>query len=92
MSEEKMRSSTDEEEQFFEKYSSRFEVKPTEKIRAGGIASYYTSPLAIEEQYKLETGKDATQLIDLSRGTIRCYTDDFVKYTERKLCGVKAGE
>jgi hypothetical protein len=59
---------------------------------AGGIASYYTSPLALREEYKLETGGDIEgayySLVDRDK---KIFDSDYVQWLESKLVR-QAGE
>jgi hypothetical protein len=57
---------------------------PEEK--AGGIESYFTSPLAMQKLYFEVSGKNPTQQLFNENGTpVYAFTDDYVKFLENDL-------
>jgi hypothetical protein len=57
-----------------------------EKRRAGGIVSYYTSPLALRDGYELETKRIAGQNEYVNGEKKFIYNENYSKYLEKKLC------
>jgi hypothetical protein len=57
---------------------------------SAGIVSYLASPLAIREHYKLETGKNIKEQMEIEGGIIlHFYYDGYVDWLEEQL--VKLG-
>ena len=57
------------------------------EVKAGAIACYFASPLALREQYKLETKKEAFQKRKFGYGTtIYSPIIEYVEWLEGKLC------
>jgi hypothetical protein len=59
--------------------------------RAGGIASYYTSPLALRKEYEKEIGYNVDRVINNADETLMGILIHYVRYIERKLVR-QAGE
>jgi hypothetical protein len=60
---------------------------PEEK--AGGIESYFTSPLALREQYRKETGKHFDKQPKHCEGCSFKIMSDYAKWLESILCNLK---
>ena len=74
------------EDEYFAK--KKAEIK---KVSSGGIASYYTSPLALQVRYESETGNKPTADFEDGPNTLTHYTNAYVQWLECKLVR-KAGE
>ena len=62
----------------------------TEKMKAGGIESYFTSPLALREQYKKETGRKHETTMRHTNGLpVTFPTSHYAHWLESKLCNLK---
>ena len=62
----------------------------TEKIKAGGIESYFTSPLALREQYGTEMKINMSERMEWYREDgLAIELLDYIENLESKLCNVK---
>ena len=62
----------------------------TEKMKAGGIESYFTSPLALREQYGTESQPKSEYPISYYiKGNICEPLIDYIEWLEKKLCNLK---
>ena len=58
--------------------------------KAGGIESYFTSPLALREQYKKETGRKHETTMRHTNGLpVTFPTSHYAHWLESKLCNLK---